>query len=480
MEEIRIVWKAEARKISDNFKLDESWITNTHLPSVVKFSFVCSNSEPCKKLEESMKTSPEMFDSLELQYVINGQKISRRTLKLQGSHFENSKMWTQLKNMNTEGPIRYLNSEDLKIVSTETTQNIVASVITDNDYADTGDELKLHEVVENLLRKNEKETTEFDDIQWMSVFWNPDWARPDKIASYLNKVYSKDETDDSIFRVNDAEDDQSLKFEFGGFNFGFDNDNGKNIKTDELKKHLEEKHSHVEWNGEVFTVKPIKLFRINLSEMSSNTTFATANIQVRNIEAIHSVKVLFDNSLPEQNATITPTLIMQRLTERMDRFEQELNANFSQLVANQQTELSELEFDIQANVSDMIDGVEEAQADMIKTIEQHGLELKAKFDEQLKYMIDPSKAANETIAKVNGLDVKVKGLETTIGWTTKSFCLMKNGNCPSGFSQGDVHAVGLRSWGGSGQGAKDTGEIGSSYLYGTKNSVTMYFAVCCK
>ena len=373
MEQIRIVWNADARKIAQEFQLIQNWIVNTHLPTVAKFHFVCRSLKSCKKLKKSMKNSPEMFDSLELQYSINSQRSSRRTLKIQGSNFEQSKLWAQLENMNTENPIRYLNSEDLKKMSTETSQNIVASIATDNDYADTGEELKLCEIIENLLRKNREETSAFEDIQWDSVFWDPGWARPDKLTNYLNKIYSKDEKDESIFKLNEEVVDDSMNFGFNGFSFGYNNEDGKSVKIEDVKKQLSETNTEIKWTGDIFEVKTTKLFRINLSEMTSNATIATVDIQIKKYEAVYSIKVMVDNDFPEQNPTITPTLIQQRLTDRLNQLEQKVHANLSQLISTIQNS--------QMNISDQVGELEE------------------KFE-----------------------------------WTTKSFCLLKNGNCPLGFS----------------------------------------------
>ncbi len=43
---------------------------------------------------------------------------------------------------------------------------------------------------------------------------------------------------------------------------------------------LADDHRHVEWTGEVFRVKPMKLYRLNLSSYNSRSNIAVANLQV--------------------------------------------------------------------------------------------------------------------------------------------------------------------------------------------------------
>ncbi len=47
-----------------------------------------------------------------------------------------------------------------------------------------------------------------------------------------------------------------------------------------LLKALSDRHQHVEWTGEVFRVKPMKLYRLNLSQFRSRSNIAVANLQI--------------------------------------------------------------------------------------------------------------------------------------------------------------------------------------------------------
>ncbi len=57
-------------------------------------------------------------------------------------------------------------------------------------------------------------------------------------------------------------------FEAKGFGEGSSSKKTKVQKEDVLNI-LKERHRHVEWTGEVFRVKPMKLYRMNLSKLSN-------------------------------------------------------------------------------------------------------------------------------------------------------------------------------------------------------------------
>ena len=47
-----------------------------------------------------------------------------------------------------------------------------------------------------------------------------------------------------------------------------------------LLRALSDQERHVEWTGEVFRIKPMKLYRLNLSSYRSRSNIAVANLQV--------------------------------------------------------------------------------------------------------------------------------------------------------------------------------------------------------
>ena len=219
---------------------------------------------------------------------------------------------------------------------------MIASVITDKDYVDSSDDLSLSNLILKTLKRNEESSANFGPVMWNSVFWNPSWARPDKITSHLNKLLTKDETDDSTFLISD-----NATFRSGGaggglsipglIKIGISTKGGtdKKVKVEKSKimKRLAEKDLHAEWDGEVFKVKPIKLYRLNLSQLNTTSSIATASIQVQRHETVHTIRL----RLKEGETLITTCLSTQQLETRM---EEKLSKQKSVLEASMEEKLS--------------------------------------------------------------------------------------------------------------------------------------------
>ena len=452
MEKIRLVWKS-SQKISNDIKLVEDWISNTHLPTVVQFHFQCATSDVCKQLKNSMKLYPVMFHSLEMEYAINGQKTSRKSLTVKGSDLENSRLWSTMKNMNSSTV--YLKSEDIQDLSTEAARSVVATVVTDGDYADTGDELKLREAIEAQLLSFKEEESKFEEVQWDNVFWDPDMIRPDRITSELNHAVSKDETDKS------SENSKKKTFGFGfframelgvsgikgvlglnakdeiGANFNYD---GRDVTT-KVNKYLKETGAELEWTGEKFRVKPMDLYRINTSNMKSTTTIATAYVQVKKFETIYSVKILTDDTLNEVNQTMTPSMIKNQLKKQFDnkmkkiekdlagelaevnktldrilKIEQQLESSFERFQNVTTDSVNEIQAKVDADLFEVSRELNFARENFTESIENTEETLRSSFDAKLSYQIENlANATNYSMSQMQSkIDVHFSDLDQDI------------------------------------------------------------------
>ena len=157
-----------------------------------------------------------MLHGLELEYVINGQRSARRQIKISGDHIMSGNVHANLVNMpNIESSsggakmsTQYITSQDLNKLIYESSTNIVASVITDSDYVDTGDDVSVSKLIEQELTRERVLSTQLQPHMWESVFWSPLWARPDKLTSSLNQMLSKDETSNNSLVLTDKSNNQ--------------------------------------------------------------------------------------------------------------------------------------------------------------------------------------------------------------------------------------------------------------------------------
>ncbi len=168
---------------------------------------VCSRTQAvCDSLAETMRQHPRSFYGFTMEYIINGQRSARRQVQITGESVTSGRLFAQLENMPgapAADGTRYLNSEDLNKVVHETTMNVVASVVSDSDYVDTGDDVSISSLVERELKRQQVSSQQLDPHMWDSVFWNPAWARPDKLTSFLNEVLTKDATGNDTFTLTE-------------------------------------------------------------------------------------------------------------------------------------------------------------------------------------------------------------------------------------------------------------------------------------
>ncbi len=152
-----------------------------------------------------MRSHPEIFNGLDLEYIINGHRSSRRKIHVTGENIRNSKVYKHLVNMPDTGigTTRFLNSDDMKKLVYESTMNVVASVVSDSDYVDTGDDVSVSSLLERELTREPVSAQRLESWMWEAVYWKPDWARPDKITSFLNQVVVKDETDNGTLLLTE-------------------------------------------------------------------------------------------------------------------------------------------------------------------------------------------------------------------------------------------------------------------------------------
>ncbi len=109
-------------------------------------------------------------------------------------------------------PFRYLNYEDLKRLVYESTFDLVASVTSDSDYVSTGDDVSVSALIERELAREEASTEDLTPLMWDSVFWDPAWARPDRITSYLNRSLRRDLADNDTFVLSEQDEHQVWKY----------------------------------------------------------------------------------------------------------------------------------------------------------------------------------------------------------------------------------------------------------------------------
>ena len=317
MEKVRLYWNGAPWP---GVRLDDSWRINTKLRSVLRFQFICDTAQLCATLEETMKTNPEDFWFLELQYSVSDDHSSRRRISVNGQHMAQSRMWIQLENLpGTPGGDRYLTSADVERLSSDVVNNVVASEETDVEYIPWDDQISLKDILLRQLNSDQVLSDEFSDQMWQSTFWREEWSRPDKIASTLNKIFTNDENNSWNFAYNGEEASvaASASLETSGLLRKLVGVRGSaefSVQKEDLLNKLEQLITEVQWNGDEFIVKSMVLSRINLSDLKQESTIAASNVQIKRVDVVKSIPVTVDVSAAH-NDVLSPNLIRNRLQE---------------------------------------------------------------------------------------------------------------------------------------------------------------------
>jgi hypothetical protein len=237
------------------------------------------------------------------------------------------------------------------------------------------------------------------------------------------------------------------------------------VQKEDVINTLRERHANIEWTGEVFRVKPMKLFRLNLSTLSASTNIATANIQVRRYETVHTIKLRVSET-PVQTPSLTPQLVMARLTEKIQQSESRLNNKDTEIIEKIQQSESRLN----NKGTEIIEKIQQSESrlnnkntEIIEKIQQSESRLNNKNTEIIEKIQQSETRLNSSMIPMKNkldtlpgsTDAKIQASETHLenlispmktklatlpAWPDGSYCILKKGACPPGFTK---HSVGL-------------------------------------
>ena len=249
-----------------------------------------------------------------------------------------------------QGSDRYLTSDDIKRLSSESVNEAVANVRTDEGYVPHEDEIiDLSRSLEQVLKTNDESSKDFDETQWDSVFWNDDWSRPDKVTHALNDLFYVDQDDSDVLHVNEKAESSSKSvgvnlgipnIEIGG-NTEFVDEKSETTTSNEINNILRENKTYVEWDGRKFTTKPMDLYRVNLNQFESSSTILSDSVQVHKVSFQHSIMMVVDHSLENKSSALNLNLLQQRLEKEIKRLEKEMKG-YNDVIESKSAEMVEI------------------------------------------------------------------------------------------------------------------------------------------
>jgi len=174
--------------------------------------------------------------------------------------------------------------------------NVIASQMTDGEYVPDADQLTLKDIVTSSLQLVNANTGNFSAKSWESVYWDPVFARPDRVSSYLNKVLSINQGNRTVSKSSSYsdKDDESANigikdiFTFGGSS---GSQSSSSASFSKLHEWLLQHNYDVEIQGEIFVPKSLSLKRLNLGILTHQQTIYTKSVQMHHVDAPGTLRV---------------------------------------------------------------------------------------------------------------------------------------------------------------------------------------------
>lgn len=184
------------------------------------------------------------------------------------------------------------------------------------------------------------------------------------------------------------------------------------IEIKEVLKTMEEEMLKTEWTGEKFEVKPMKLFRLNLSNLKTTTSIAVAGVQVHKYESVQTIPVRVAGKGVYNTSILTAEIVQGRLRKELGELETRLKQADSVLSSTLNSGLGEVRGKQRSDNTQVVN-------------RQNGL------DSSLR-------STNGRIDTVSQKMLRAENkLSTLPGWAAGSYCILAGATapyCPPGFT----------------------------------------------
>jgi hypothetical protein len=294
--QVRVIWNSAEQKLQ-KAKLSSTWNNNLQQQSIQPFVVFADDKETCEKLSTTLQNKPDFFtSSIALEYSLSASSTAARILTVKSEHFLNSQLMATLKTMDLQTPERYLTADDANRLTMQVMDNVIASQVVDGEYVPDADQLTLKDIVTSSLQLVNVDAGNFSGKMWESVFWDPVYARPDKVSSYLNKVLDINQGNHTVSKSSSYSDKDE-----GSANIGIDglftlggktgSQSSNSASYSELQEWLLLHNYDVEIKGEIFVPKSLSLKRLNLGVLSRQETIFTKSVQMHHVDAPGTLRV---------------------------------------------------------------------------------------------------------------------------------------------------------------------------------------------
>lgn len=279
---------------SNQFKIDNTWISYSNQPKFLHFRVLCSDELECGKLIEKLKQQPEIFYGMEIYYSLDAQKSTRKLISIKREHFVETQLFVKLSQ--NDYFKQYIREQDLNTLISDITSNIVSEFIEDNEFLDTKEDISVTSLIRQQLEVQTVFTSTFNDQLWQNVYWYDDNTRPDKLINDLNYIFDKSDNFTRIYIIRELEVFKKISTLGNTKYLPYSNLTESTIKRKDVDEILakinNERDTFVEVKNERFIPRPIKLYKVNTNILQDRQVISTRRLKVGYFASILRNKVV--------------------------------------------------------------------------------------------------------------------------------------------------------------------------------------------
>ncbi|CAF1097971.1 unnamed protein product [Didymodactylos carnosus] len=309
----RVVWKHQTSSIVPDYRLDQSWKSDTLQHYTTYFTIECSTNETCNRLHANLQQYPQIFHAFYFEYTLLHSR-KRIDIKITNDHVLGTKLYSRLRDMQLSPPHNHLS---IRYLFRETMDDLVLQILNSaklfNGCTDEREQLK-KSIMEKLAI--ETEVLSEHSTVWDFVYWHNAYSsRPDRLIKTLNEymlLWKSDEQHRSESyqpvtpavgslishrRPSDDEDaDGRIRFRRSFFLASMSNKRSPSnfsVLESSMMNMYKKNLDYIDFSDNKYSLKPIILYKMNLDSFQNETQVIYAKLTNNQQDSIYSVPIRF-------------------------------------------------------------------------------------------------------------------------------------------------------------------------------------------
>jgi len=307
----KLVLSTTSHSFQRRFVLSTKWKTYQSQKDV-EFKLGCFSRKECDYLATEMSQRASQFSELQILFSFASHHSFSRTKQavISVQSIIEGGIVSKLNEQVSFAKFALMSTEDEQHLLHESVTNILINSFDDSkDVVASDSKAQLNRLIKSLLFYPTKIiiTKQSDSQVWNSVFWKEVNYRPDRASKIFNQVYKKQDKETQklmVSAIEMAKNQSKREQELVGWDIEFrtpvdvdlkwedrSEDDYFTLTQEQLDTFFDECKNQIEWDGEMFTPRPLSLSRFNLTKLMDSQTYQGLIVQVKYTTAISLLPV---------------------------------------------------------------------------------------------------------------------------------------------------------------------------------------------